>query len=151
VVTKSDLGPVATGALRDVRAALGALGSSDTPVVAVSALAPVRGVDELLAVLDQHRAGIDVSERRLATRRAGALADFISEHGQRGLRALGGRRAAARWLAEQEVSADVPGLVSALERRASAVEPQSAPGGPPAQPSRKTERPMAPSKEGPGR
>ena len=127
VVTKSDLGQVAAGALRDLRAALGALGSGDTPVVAVSALAPVRGVDELLASLDGHRAQLDVAQRRLATRRAGALADFISEHGQRGLRALGGRRAAARWLAEQEDGADVPALVSALERRAAASEPDRAP------------------------
>ncbi len=32
---------------------------------------------------------------------AHALADFVAEHGERGLRALGGRRAAERWLADQ--------------------------------------------------
>jgi LAO/AO transport system kinase len=44
-----------------------------------------------------------------------ALADFIAEHGERGLRALGGRRAAERWLADQEAGLDVPALRRALE------------------------------------
>jgi LAO/AO transport system kinase len=34
------------------------------------------------------------------------------------VRALGGRRAAQRWLAEQDPSADVPTLERALEARA---------------------------------
>ena len=54
----------------------------------------------------------------MRTRRLGALADFVAEHGARGLRALGGRRAAERFLAEQPAEADEPALVAALEARA---------------------------------
>jgi LAO/AO transport system kinase len=50
-------------------------------------------------------------------RRAGALNDFLVEHGERGMRALGGRRAAETLLAEQDPGADVPALMAALERR----------------------------------
>ena len=46
-----------------------------------------------------------------------ALADFAAEHGERGLRALGGRREAERWLSEQDPGLDVPGLTHALEER----------------------------------
>jgi LAO/AO transport system kinase len=46
-----------------------------------------------------------------------ALADFTAEHGERGLRALGGRREAERWLAEQDPGLDVPSLQRALEAR----------------------------------
>jgi LAO/AO transport system kinase len=49
-----------------------------------------------------------------------ALADFASEHGERGLRALGGRRAAERWLAKQDPGLDVAALQQALEERACA-------------------------------
>ena len=38
-----------------------------------------------------------------------ALADFAAEHGERGLRALGGRREAENWLSEQDPGLDVPG------------------------------------------
>jgi LAO/AO transport system kinase len=118
VVTKSDLGDVAVRARRDLNAALRSLGRRDTRVVAVSSVPPVRGVDDLVAALDEHRAGLDVAVRRLAARRASALADFAAEHGDRGLRALGGRRAAAAALAEQDAGADVPALVAALEAEA---------------------------------
>ena len=117
VVTKADLGPVATRAVRDLRAALRALGST-TPVLAVSSLPPVTGIADLIAALDEHRAGLDVAAARRRSRRLGALADFIAEHGARGLRALGGRRAAERFLAEQPPDADEPALVAALEVRA---------------------------------
>ena len=53
--------------------------------------------------------------RRLAARRASALADFAVEHGERGLRALGGRRAAAKLLAGTDAALDVPALTRALE------------------------------------
>ena len=43
VVTKADLGKVATSALRDLRAALRSLGSRETAVVAVSSLPPAAG------------------------------------------------------------------------------------------------------------
>jgi LAO/AO transport system kinase len=47
-----------------------------------------------------------------------ALADFAAEHGERGLRALGGRRAAEKWVAEQDPGLDVPALTEALVARA---------------------------------
>ena len=61
---------------------------------------------------------LDLAARRLAARRASALADFVAEHGERGLRALGGRRAAERALAGADPGADVPALVAALEGQA---------------------------------
>jgi LAO/AO transport system kinase len=120
VVTKADLGRVAMRALRDLRAALRSLGARDTPVVAVSSVPPVSGIDELRAALAAHREGLDLPARRLAARRGHALADFAAEHGARGLRALGGRRAAERWLAATDAGLDVPQLVRALEDRAAA-------------------------------
>jgi LAO/AO transport system kinase len=115
VVTKADLGTVARRAEHDLRAALGALGARATPVLAVSALAPAAGLDALVAALDAHRAGLDLAAARTRARRLGALADFVAEHGERGLRALGGRRAAVRWLAEQDAGLDEPELVRRLE------------------------------------
>jgi LAO/AO transport system kinase len=118
VVTKSDLGQVALRARRDLAAALRSLGRRDTAVVLVSSIAPVQGIDELVAALDAHRAALDLPARRLAARRAGAVADFAAEHGERGLRALGGRRAAERALEDEDPGADVATLVAALEARA---------------------------------
>ena len=118
VVTKADLGDVALRARRDLNAALRSLGSGEVAVVAVSSVAPVSGIEELVAALDDHRERLDVTARRLAARRASALADFAAEHGERGLRALGGRRAAERFLAEQDAGLDGPALVRALEARA---------------------------------
>jgi LAO/AO transport system kinase len=120
VVTKADLGDVAVRAQRDLRAALRSIGRRGTDVIAVSSVSPVRGIDELVAALDAHRAGLDVTARRLAARRASALADFAAEHGERGVRALGGRRVALRFLEEQPAGADVPALTAALESRAGA-------------------------------
>jgi LAO/AO transport system kinase len=45
------------------------------------------------------------------------LTDFIVEHGERGLRALGGRSKAERWLTEQDPRLDTVALVGALEQR----------------------------------
>jgi LAO/AO transport system kinase len=115
VVTKADLGQVAVRARRDLHAALRSVGERDTDVVAVSSVAPVQGIDELVAALDAHRERLDVPARRLRARRLSALADYVAEHGERGLRALGGRRAAERWLAEQDPGLDVPALQAALE------------------------------------
>jgi LAO/AO transport system kinase len=120
VVTKADLGTVAQRSRRDLHAALRSLGARDTKVVAVSSLAPATGFDDLVAALDEHRAQIDVRERRLGARRASALADFVAEHGERGLRALGGRRTADKLLAEQDRALDVPALTRALEQAAAA-------------------------------
>jgi LAO/AO transport system kinase len=115
VVTKSDLGQVATSARRDLSAALRSLGARATPVVAVSSLPPPSGIEELTAALDEHRAHLNLAERRLHARRAGALNDFANEHGERGLRGLGGRSAARQWLAEQDPALDDVALVRLLQ------------------------------------
>src|SRR5262249_16174770 len=118
VVTKSDLGQIALRAMRDLHAGLRSVGARDTPVVAVSSISPVTGVDDLVDALDAHRAALDTGARRLQPRRHSARADYVAEHGERGLRALGGRRAALKWLAEQDAGLDVPALVALLEERA---------------------------------
>ncbi|HLB21470.1 MAG TPA: AAA family ATPase [Solirubrobacteraceae bacterium] len=118
VITKADLGQIATRTRRDVSAALRSLGSSSTSVVAVSSLAPPQGIDALVAALRAHRASSDVGERRLRARRANALADYTHEHGEHGLRALGGRHAAQQLLAAQDPQLDTAALVTALERAA---------------------------------
>lgn len=117
VVTKSDLGQIALRARRDLHAALRSVGARDIAVVAVSCVSPVTGVDDLVDALDAHRAVLDLTARRRDARRHAALADFAAEHGERGLRALGGRRSALRWLAEQDPALEVPALVRALEGR----------------------------------
>jgi GTPase len=118
VVTKADLGAPAQRARRDLHAALRSLGSRGVPVVAVSSIAPVTGIDELVDALDAHRAGLDLPAARTRARRLGALADFVAEHGERGLRAVGGRRAAEAWLAEQPAGLSEPELAEALATRA---------------------------------
>jgi LAO/AO transport system kinase len=116
VVTKADLGQIAMRTRRDLLAALRSLGAAGTPVLAVSSLPPPTGVQELVAALDEHRAATAVAARRLHARRAGALTEFLAEHGERGLRDLGGRAAAQALLAEQEPGLEVPALVAVLER-----------------------------------
>jgi len=117
VVTKADLGVVAQRARRDLLAAVRALGS-EAEVVMVSSVAPAQGFDELVAALGRRREQLDLPSRRTHARRRAALADFVAEHGDRGLRALGGRRAAEKWLDEQEPGLDVPALERRLEQRA---------------------------------
>ena len=117
VVTKADLGQVAVRAVADLRAALRSLGSTQTAVLAVSSLAPPSGIGELVDALDAHQAGLDLTARRLHSRRMHALADFVAEHGERGLRALGGRREAERWLETQAPGLDVAALAHGLEER----------------------------------
>ncbi len=117
VVTKADLGRVATRAITDLRSALRALGAAEVPVLAVSSVAPGTGFDELVEALDAHRGAVDLNARRVRSRRMHALADFVAEHGERGLRELGGRREAERWLNEQNPGLDVPALTHALEAR----------------------------------
>ncbi len=118
VVTKADLGQVAIRARRDLHAALRSIGGGDVGVVAVSSVPPPSGIPELADAFERHRERIDLAARRLAARRAGALADFVSEHGEAGLRALGGRREAQRFLSGQETGMSSPALVKALEARA---------------------------------
>jgi len=115
VVTKADLGQVALRSRRDLNAALRSIDARETRVIAVSSIAPAQGFDDLVTALDEHRQQLDIAARRLAARRASALADFTAEHGRRGLRALGGRRAALKLLDDQEAALDVPALTRALE------------------------------------
>ena len=65
--------------------------------------------------LELHRESVDVVARRTRARRARALRDFLAEHGERGLRALGGRSRAEQLLGAQDPGAEVPALVAALE------------------------------------
>jgi len=118
VVTKADLGQIALRARRDLSAALRSLGERETRVVAVSSLPPASGIEELVAALDAHRAGLDVAAARTRARRLGALADLVAERGERGLRALGGRRAAEKLLAEQDPALEQPALLALLESQA---------------------------------
>ncbi len=120
VVTKADLGQIATRSRRDLHAALRSIGAQNTRVVAVSSVPPPSGIDDLVEALDAHREGLDLLAARAATRRAGALADFVAERGEAGLRALGGRRAAMRFLEGQQANASPPELVKVLEARADA-------------------------------
>ncbi len=115
VVTKADLGQIAQRARRDLHAALRSAGARDTPVVAVSSVSPAQGFDDLVAALDDHRERLDLPTHRAGRRRASALADFVAEHGEAGLRALGGPRAAQRVLDAEDPGADVASLVRALE------------------------------------
>ena len=124
VVAKADLGRPAQRAVADLSAALQALGAATTAVVAVSSVAPPTGIDALIEALDAHRASLDLTARRLRARRMHALADFAAEYGEAGLRALGGRRAAERFLSEQEPGQDVPTLERALEQQAQGSAPQ---------------------------
>lgn len=118
VVTKSDLEPVASRALSNLRAALRSLGADRTPVLPVSSVAPAQGIEELLEALDARWADLDLTRRRTGSRRRHALADFAAEHGERGVRALGGRREARRWLEGQDPALDVATLTARLEHRA---------------------------------
>lgn len=129
VVTKADLGDIAMRARRDLAAALRSAGSRDTAVVAVSSVAvPPVGLKDLVDALDAHRATLDLTERRLSSRRASALADFVTEHGERALRALGGRRAARQLLDGEAPGTDIPALVRTLDEhaRTAAADPPAA-------------------------
>jgi LAO/AO transport system kinase len=118
VVTKADLGRTAQRAQADLRAALRSLGTRDTAVVAVSSVAPPRGIEELVTALGNHYAGLDLVARRTDSRRRAALADFTAEFGERGLRAAGRRRAALRWLADQDPALDAGTLARRLQEHA---------------------------------
>jgi LAO/AO transport system kinase len=115
VVTKADLGEVATRSRRDLGQALKAVGSPGVPVLAVSSVPPPSGIEELVDALDAHRESTDLAGRRVRARRGAALREFTAEHGERALRDLGGRRAAERLLDEQDPHASVTDLLEALE------------------------------------
>jgi LAO/AO transport system kinase len=116
VVTKADIGAAAARSRRDLAQALSALGSHGVPVLAASSLPPTSGIAELADALEAHRESIDLAARRLERRRLAALREFTDEHGERALRALGGRRRAERLLAEQNGRSDVGALIDVLER-----------------------------------
>ena len=116
VITKADLGEIALRARRDVRAALRSLGDQRTKVLSVRSLPPTTGFDDVVDALDAHRATVDVAARRRANRRAAAVAEIAREHGERGLRALGGRRAALGVLTDGDADRGTPALVLELER-----------------------------------
>ncbi len=118
VVTKADLGKIALATRRDLSASLRSLGSGRTPVVSVCSLPPPEGIEELLEALAEHRAGLDIAATRLRARRAGALADFGAEHGEQGIRRLGGRLEAQALLEAQPAGLEVPALVAMLEEHA---------------------------------
>jgi LAO/AO transport system kinase len=115
VVTKADLGDVALAARRDLAAALRSLGRRETPVLAVSSVPPASGISELVAALDEHHASLDLAATRARARRLAALGEFVAEHGEARLRALGGRREAERLLQQQEPGLSVPELTAVLE------------------------------------
>jgi LAO/AO transport system kinase len=120
IVAKADLGALAHATLRDAQAALRSFGRSDVAAIAVSAVPPTSGIEDLVAALDAHRDGVDLSARRLHTRRRGALADFVSEYGERALRAVGGRRGAETILIAQNPELGSAELVQSLARCAAA-------------------------------
>lgn len=123
VVAKADVGSVAQTALNDARSALRLLGADGTVAMAVSAIEPTIGIEELNEALSAHRGGLDIAARRLQTRRSGALADFITEYGEYGLRAVGGRRSAERTLLAQSPDLDGQALVQALAETANLASP----------------------------
>jgi LAO/AO transport system kinase len=119
VVTKADLGNLAARTRDELSAALRSLAptadSGSARVIAVSSLRPPQGIEQLTAALEEHRAGLDLTNKRMRARRASALADYTREHGERGLRDLGGRRAAEGLLEQQDPGLEVPALVGILE------------------------------------
>jgi LAO/AO transport system kinase len=116
VVTKADLGAPADRARRDLQQAVGAVGSGKVPVLAVSCIAPPTGVEELADALDAHGQSLDPESRRPRARRLSALRELTAEHGERAVRALGGRRKAERLLADQDPKAGTAELVALLEQ-----------------------------------
>ncbi len=85
----------------------------------MSSIPPPSGIDELVAALEAHREALDLPARRASSRRLAALSEFTAERGEQALRALGGRREAERFLAEQSSGLGVRELVERLEERAS--------------------------------
>jgi LAO/AO transport system kinase len=122
VLTKTDLGATADRAMSDLQAALLALGASGTEVCAVSSIPPAQGIEHLARAMEDHRARLDLPRRRQHARRRHALENFAAEHGERGLRALGGRAQADRWLAQQDPTLDAAALERALTDRANHAE-----------------------------
>jgi LAO/AO transport system kinase len=118
VVTKKDLGKIALSASRDLHSALRALGSK-TPVLLVSSVAPTSGVDDLIGTVEEQFAELELTDRRSRVRRLAALDSYTQENGERGLRSLGGRREAEKFLATQDPALGHRQLRQLLDDRAS--------------------------------
>lgn len=95
VVNKADLGELADNAARELRSALRVLGRREVPVVTVSAEHGT-GIDALVEALEA--AAIDPKKRGEALHET-VRARFIAWHGEKVVRALGGRAAIDRALA----------------------------------------------------
>ena len=96
VVTKADLRDIAVQTKRDV-SCRDALGSAPGRRASwpVSSLPPRAAASTSSSPRSRSTGpGRGHSDRRLHARRANALTDYIVEHGERGLRTIGGRRAA---------------------------------------------------------
>ena len=122
VVSKADMGDVATRARFELDQAAKMLGVRRVPVVPVSSVPSPWNIPELEAALESH---LDLVKPHLKARRRVscqkmALAELVAEYGERPLRALGGPRRAARFLADRadQRHMDVPALVSCLLERA---------------------------------
>lgn len=115
VVAKADLGRPAQRAHDELSGALGVLEAADTPVLLTSAILPTRGIHELVQALDAHRQGLDLARVRSRARQLAALSEWVVEHGEAGLRRLGGRRRALSNLAAQDPWLDVAALGALLE------------------------------------
>ena len=100
----------------DLAAALRSLGARSTPVLAVSSVPPPSGIEELVDALEEHREAADLAGPRTRPAAARALPDFQVEHGERGLRAIGGRARAQELLGSEDPGTAVPALVGVLER-----------------------------------
>jgi LAO/AO transport system kinase len=85
------------------------------PVVAVSSVPPPTGIEDLAEAIEEHRERTDLAERRLRSRRLSALREFVTEHGEGGLRRLGGRREAGAFLGGRDPDESVSALREALE------------------------------------
>jgi LAO/AO transport system kinase len=120
VVSKADLGEIALRASRDLQAALRSLGAK-TPVLRVSSIPPSTGVDDLVNAVESSFAELDLSARRASVRRYAALDAFVHEHGEKGLRELGGRRSAEKLLAEQDPGLGHRALRQVLETAAQGI------------------------------
>ena len=83
----------------------------------MSSIAPASGIVELADALAAHRSALDITAHRVRVRRLGALADFVHEYGEAGLRAVGGRRGARRALEAQAPGLGEPELLAFLERQ----------------------------------
>ena len=85
VVTKADLGQIAMRTRRDLERGPALAGLElDARAGRLVAVRRPSGIEELVAALEEHRAGLDIAARRLRARREGALTEFAVEHGERG-------------------------------------------------------------------